>query len=115
MRTEKRIGSYTLRKMRKEERIMNADKILAAAKMYNKVVEKMLECESVNTANNYETDNLFVQCKGGSHYTNEMGDIMPNDFDGEFYSCKGIEETAAKYTELCLAAGCTADDIYTSY
>ena len=42
---------------------MNADKILAAAKMYNKVVEKMLECESVNTANNYETDNLLCNAR----------------------------------------------------
>lgn len=94
---------------------MKAKEILAAAKMYNKIVEKMLECESVNIANNYETDNLFVECEGGTHYTNELGDIIPNDLDGEFYLCKGIEETAAKYTELCLAAGCTADDIYTDY
>ena len=33
----------------------------------------------------------------------------------DFYTCKIMEETAAKFAELCLAVGCTPSDIYTSY
>ena len=56
-----------------------------------------------------------MDCDGGTHFTNEMGDIMTNLKKDEFYSCKTLEETAAKYAELCLEAGCTPTDIYTSY
>ena len=96
---------------------MKATEILQAAEMYNKILEALKECEKVNQASNYESDYLFVECAGGTHYTNELCDIMPNAFnqDGEFYTCKTMEETAAKFAELCLAAGCKPTDIYTSY
>ena len=96
---------------------MKATEILKAAEMYNKILEALKECERVNELNNYEGDYLFVECVGGTHYTNELCDIMPNAFNqGEdFYTCKTMEETAAKFAELCLAAGCKPSDIYTSY
>ena len=96
---------------------MKAQEIMQAAEMYNKILEALKECEKVNQASNYESDYLFVECNGGTHYTNELCDIMPsalNDAD-DFYRCKTMEETAAKFAELCLAAGCTPSDIYTSY
>ena len=41
---------------------------------------------------------------------------MPNAFEEDaWYSCKSMEETAAKYTELCMKAGCTPENIYTDY
>ena len=96
---------------------MKANEILQAAQMYNAIYAALKECEKVNTANNYEGDYLFVECNGGTHYTNELCDIMPNVFnqDGDFYTCKTLEETAAKFAELCLAVGCSPSDIYTSY
>ena len=96
---------------------MKATEILQAAQMYNTIFAALKECERVNKLNNYESDYLFVECAGGTHYTNELCDIMPNAFnqDGEFYTCKTMEETAAKFAELCLAAGCKPSDIYTSY
>ena len=53
----------------------------------------------------------------GTRYTNELMDIMPRELndDDYFYHCKTLEETAAKYAELCLAAGCKPSDIYTNY
>ena len=96
---------------------MEAQEILQAAEMYNKILAAMKECEKVNEANGYRDDYLFVECSGGTHYTNELCDIMPsvlNDAD-DFYRCKTMEETAAKFAELCLAAGCEPSDIYTSY
>ena len=96
---------------------MKATEILQAAEMYNKILEALKECEKVNAANGYRDDYLFVECAGGTHYTNELCDIMPsalNDAD-DFYRCKTMEETAAKFAELCLAAGCKPTDIYTSY
>lgn len=96
---------------------MKATEILQAAEMYNKIMAALKECEKVNQASNYESDYLFVECAGGTHYTNELCDIMPsvlNDAD-DFYRCKTMEETAAKFAELCLAAGCSPSDIYTSY
>ena len=96
---------------------MKAQEILQAAEMYNKILEALNECERVNELNNYEDDYLFVQCNGGTHYTNELCDIMPMELndDAYFYHCKTLEETAAKFAELCLAVGCTPSDIYTSY
>ena len=96
---------------------MEAQEILKAAQMYNKILEALKECEKVNAANGYRDDYLFVECDGGTHYTNEFCDIMPsplNDAD-DFYRCKTLEETAAKFAELCLEIGCTPSDIYTSY
>ena len=96
---------------------MKAQEILQAAEMYNTIFAALQECEKVNQASNYESDYLFVECNGGTHYTNELCDIMPNAFnqEGDFFTCKTMEETAAKFAELCLAAGCTPTDIYTSY
>ena len=96
---------------------MKANKILQAAQMFNTIFAALKECERVNELNNYEGDYLFVECNGGTHYTNDLGDIMPNAFNQEedFYTCKTMEETAAKFAELCLAVGCTPSDIYTSY
>ena len=96
---------------------MKANEILQAAQMYNTILAAMNECKKVNEASNYESDYLFVECNGGTHYTNELCDIMPNAFNQEedFYTCKTMEETAAKFAELCLAVGCTPSDIYTSY
>ena len=95
---------------------MEAKQILAVAAMYNKIMEALQECKRVNEASNYDGDYLFVQCEGGTHYTNELGDIMPNAFEEDaWYSCKSMEETAAKYTELCMKAGCTPENIYTNY
>ena len=96
---------------------MKANEILQAAQMYNKILAAMRECEKVNAANGYRDDYLFVECAGGTHYTNELCDIMPSalsDAD-DFYRCKTMEETAAKFAELCLAVGRTPSDIYTSY
>ena len=96
---------------------MKATEILQAAQMYNAIFAALKECERVNAANGYRDDYLFVECAGGTHYTNELCDIMPSalsDAD-DFYRCKTMEETAAKFAELCLAAGCTPTDIYTSY
>ena len=80
-------------------------------------MEALEECEKVNNANNYDGDLLWVECNGGTHYTNELGDITPDPFTdkSDFYSFKTMEETAAKYAELCLAAGCKPSDIFTSY
>ena len=96
---------------------MEAQEILQAAQMYNKIFAALNECKKVNEANNYNSDYLFVECAGGTHYTNELCDIMPSalsDAD-DFYRCKTMEETAAKFAELCLEVGCSPSDIYTSY
>ena len=96
---------------------MKANEILQAAQMYNAIITALNECKKVNEANNYEDDYLFVECAGGTHYTNDLGDIMPDrpeDTDN-YYTCHTLEETAAKFAELCLAVGCTPSDIYTSY
>lgn len=93
----------------------NKDEILKVAQMYNRVMEAMNDCKEANTATNYDGDYMFVECVNGTHYTNELGDIMPNDMNGEFYTCESMEETAAKYTELCLKNGNTPADIYTAY
>lgn len=96
---------------------MKATEILQAAEMYNKILEALKECEKVNKANNYDGDLLWVECNNGTHYTNDLGDIMPNRIEDtdNYFNCKTMEETAAKFAELCLAAGCTPTDIYTSY
>lgn len=96
---------------------MKSNEILKAAEMYNRILSALNECKKVNEANNYKDDLLWVECNYGTHYTNELGDIMPTgitDTD-DYFTCKTLEETAAKFTELCLAAGCTPSDIYTSY
>ena len=113
--------SYSLRvklKITVMKKIMNAQEIRQAAEMYNKIMEALEECEKVNKANNYDGDLLWVDCNGGTHYTNELGDIILDPWTtnkNEFYSFGTMEETAAKYAELCLAAGCEPSDIYTSY
>ena len=96
---------------------MKANEILQAAEMYNTIFAALNECKKVNEANGYDGDLLWVECNGGTHYTNEMCDIMPNvlNQNGVFYTCHTLEETAAKFAELCLAAGCSPSDIYTSY
>lgn len=96
---------------------MKAQEILQAAEMYNTILAALNECKKVNEASNYDGDLLWVECNNGTHYTNEMCDIMPNAFnhDGVFYTCRTLEETAAKFAELCLAVGCSPSDIYTSY
>lgn len=85
--------------------------------MYNRIMAALLECKEVNEANDYDNDLLFVECKGGTHYTNELGDIMPNDINDKdnYFRGETLVETCAKYTEICLEAGCTPDDIYTMY
>lgn len=96
---------------------MEAQEILQAAQMYNAIFAALNECKKVNEASNYDGDLLWVECNNVTHYTNEMCDIMPsalNDAD-DFYRCKTMEETAAKFAELCLEVGCTPSDIYTSY
>ena len=94
---------------------MKANEILQAAQMYNTILAAMNECKKVNEANNYDSDNLFVECDEAGYYTNELGDIMPNRFNKPTYFCKSIAETAAKFTELCLKADADIYDIYTSY
>ena len=96
---------------------MKATEILQAAEMYNTIFAALNECKKVNEANGYDSDLLFVECKGGTHYTNELGDIMPNNFEDKdnYFTCHGLEETAAKFTEICLDCGCTPSDIYTMY
>ena len=96
---------------------MKATEILQAAEMYNKILEALNECEKVNQSSNYDDDLLWVECNNGTHYTNDLGDIMPNipeDTDN-YFTCHTMEETAAKFAELCLAVGCSPSDIYTSY
>ena len=51
---------------------MKATEILQAAQMYNRIFAAMKECEKVNAANGYRDDYLFVECNGGTHYTNEL-------------------------------------------
>ena len=96
---------------------MKANEILEAAEMFNTIFAALNECKKVNEANGYNSDLLFVECKGGTHYTNELGDIMPNDIDDKdnFFTCHGLKQTAAKFTEICLDCGCTPADIYTMY
>lgn len=96
---------------------MKATEILQAAEMYNKIMEALKDCEKVNKANDYDGDLLWVECNNGTHFTNDLRDIMPNrpeDTDN-YFTCKTMEETAAKFAELCLEVGCTPSDIYTSY
>ena len=96
---------------------MEAQEILKAAEMYNTIFAALKECEKVNEASNYNGDLLWVECNNGTHYTNELGDIVPNrieDMDN-YFTCHTMEETAAKFAELCLAVGCSPSDIYTSY
>lgn len=96
---------------------MSTKEIIAIAAVYNTILNLLLECKRVNTASNYESDYLFVECDEAGYYTNELGDIMPNSLNmhGQFYTCDNIAETAAKFTELCLKAGAKPGDIYTSY
>ena len=96
---------------------MKANEIIEAAEMYNRIMAALLECKETNEANGYDSDNLFVECKGGTHYTNELGDIMPNDImdKDNYFHGDTLAETCAKFTELCLEAGCTPADIYTMY
>ena len=96
---------------------MKANEIIKTVAIYNRVLELLLVCKETNEANNYDTDNLFVECDEAGYYTNELGDIMPNSVLGNntYYTCDNIAETAAKFTELCLKAGATVGDIYTSY
>ena len=104
--------------MKKIINIMKAQEIMKAAEMYNRIMEALKECEKVNKANNYKCELLWVECNGGKHYTNELGDIILDPWTtnkNEFYSFGTMEETAAKYAELCLAAGCKPSDIYTNY
>ena len=96
---------------------MEAQEILKAAEMFNTIFAALNECKKVNEANNYDGDLLWVECNGGTHYTNDLGDIMPNRIEDtdNYFTCHTLEETAAKFAELCLAVGCTPSDIYTSY
>ena len=94
---------------------MEAQGILKAAQMYNTIFAALNECKKVNEASNYDDDLLWVECNNGTHYTNDLGDIMPNSITGSYYTCHTLEETAAKFAELCLAVGCSPSDIYTSY
>ena len=96
---------------------MKANEILQAAQMYNTIFAALQECEKVNQASNYDGDLLWVECNNGTHYTNDLGDIMPNRIEDtdNYFTCHTMEETAAKFAELCLAEGCTPSDIYTSY
>ena len=95
---------------------MTTNEIIKTVAMYNRVLELLLVCKETNEANNYDSDNLFVVCDKVGYLANELGDIMPNGFNNNpTYFCKSIAETAAKFAELCLAAGCSPSDIYTSY
>ena len=96
---------------------MKANEIIEVVEMYNRIMAALHECKRANESNNYDSDLLFVECKGGTHYTNELGDIMPNNFEDKdnYFTCHGLEETAAKFTEICLDCGCTPSDIYTMY
>ena len=96
---------------------MKPQEIIQAAEMYNRIMEALKECETANKASNYNGDLLWVMCNGGTHYTSELCDIMPDVFADEekFYSCKSLKETAAQFTALCLEAGCSPDDIFTGY
>ena len=94
---------------------MTTREIIKTVAIYNRVLELLLVCKETNEANNYDTDNLFVECDEAGYYTNELGDIMPNKFNKPTYFCKSIAETAAKFTDLCLKANVDIYDIYTSY
>ena len=94
---------------------MTTSEIIKTVAIYNRVLELLLVCKETNEANNYDTDNLFVECDEAGYYTNELGDIMPNRFNKPTYFCKSIAETAAKFTDLCLKANVDIYDIYTSY
>ena len=94
---------------------MKPKEIIQAAEMYNRIMAALKACEKVNKASNYNGYLLWVECIGGTHYTNEMCDIMPSTDEEKFYTCKSLKETAAKFAELCLKAGCSPDDIFTGY
>ena len=104
--------------MKKITNIMKAQEIRQAAEMYNRIMEALKECEKVNKANNYKCELLWVNCKGGTHYTNELGDVILDPwktYRNERCSFKTMEETAAKFAEFCLEEGCKPSDIYTNY
>lgn len=94
---------------------MTTNEIIKTVAIYNRVLELLLVCKETNEANNYDSDNLFVECDEAGYYTNELGDIMPNSSKNAPYHCKSIAETAAKFTDLCLKADADIYDIYTSY
>ena len=94
---------------------MKPQEIIQAAEMYNRIMGALKAWAKVNKASNYEDDLLWVMCNGGTHYTNEMGDIMPSVDKEKFYTCKNLKETAAQFAALCLKAGCSPDDIFTGY
>ena len=96
---------------------MKATEILQAAEMFNTIFSALKECEKVNQSSNYDGDLLWVECNNGTHYTNDLGDIIANRIEDtdNYFTCHTLEETAAKFAELCLVVGCTPSDIYTSY
>ena len=77
-----------------------------------------MNCDTISSRQREIKDAIKSRCNGGKHYTNELGDIILDPWTtnkNEFCSFGTMEETAAKYAELCLAAGCKPSDIYTSY
>ena len=96
---------------------MEAKEIMQAAEMFNAIFAALNECKKVNEASNYGDDLLWVECNNGTHYTNDLGDIIANRIEDtdNYFTCHTLEETAAKFAELCLAVGCSPSDIYTSY
>ena len=71
---------------------MEAQEILQSAQMFNTIYAALNECKKVNEASNYDGDLLWVECNNGTHYTNDLGDIMPNAFNQEedFYTCNAM-------------------------
>ena len=41
---------------------MATNEIIKTVAIYNRVLELLLVCKETNEANNYDTDNLFVEC-----------------------------------------------------
>lgn len=82
------------------------------AELKKAIVKGLEECKGKNV--NPNNDQLWVMCRKNETYTNEACVIMTIRY-GEYTECKDLNEVAERYTDICLNAGATADDIYLGY
>ena len=81
------------------------------AELKKAIVNGLEECRRKNT--NPDDDMLWVMCGKCDDYTNEACVIM--NITGGYTKCNDMDECAEKYTEICLNAGATANDIFLAY
>lgn len=100
---------------------MNTKEIINTVAMYNRIMSKLLACKRHNDAQRATGrtfDPLWLYCKKNNYTTNDCNDIIlveVNEEENDVITCDSLIETAAKFTELCLAVGCSPSDIYTGY